>query len=289
MPFLVERGPELEGAPRTEAWPCVVLPLEHSVVELRLRAETHRLDRSTMAIVPAQTRHRLAGLSPVSQVLTLMIGERARAWVIGEYAPHVDSARLEKVLAAPRVLARTRWFDEIAHRFLFERDVCEKKNSIAARFLATEITKEIYFLGSEKLDDKTRASVVHEGSGVAQRARAWIEDHLFDALHLDQLARRLGVSESTLLRAFRKEHGIAPATYHRDRRLDEALLLLEAGRQSVSEVAMHVGYGNLAAFTVAFRRRFRAVPSSVKTKSATKLPPGGEPPKTKTRRARTSL
>jgi AraC-like DNA-binding protein len=286
MPFLVERGPELATAARTEAWPAIVLPLEHSVVELKLRAETHRLDRASLAIVPAKTRYRLAGLSPVNQVLTLMIGEQARAWVIREYAPHVDEERLAKVLSAPRVLSRTRWFDEIAHRFLFERDVCEKSNSIAARFLATEITKEIFFLGSEKLDDKTRASVVHEGSDIAQRARTFIEDHLFEPLHLETLARRLHTSESTLLRAFRREHGLAPATYHRDRRLDEALLLLESGRHSVGEVATHVGYANLAAFTVAFRRRFRAVPSSVKTRTATNLPPGGEPPK---RRRRTSL
>ncbi|MEO7095774.1 MAG: AraC family transcriptional regulator [Polyangiales bacterium] len=276
MPFLIERGPELSATARVEGWPSIVLPLEHSVVELRLREGTHRLDRSSMAIVPAKQRHRLAGLSPVNQVLTLMIGDRARAWVIDDYAPHVEEGKLERVLSSPRVLARTRWFDEIAHRFLFERDVCEKVDSIAARFLATELTKEIYFLASEKLDDKTRASVVHVGSDVAQRARAYIEEHLFEPLHLDQLAKTLHTSESTLLRAFRREHGIAPATYHRDRRLDEALLMLESGRHSVGEVATHVGYGNLAAFTVAFRRRFRAVPSSVKARPAANVPPGGE-------------
>jgi AraC-like DNA-binding protein len=286
MPFLVERGPELATAARLEAWPAIVLPLEHTVVELSVRSETHRLDRASLAIVPRKTRFRLRGLSPVCQVLTLMIADRARTWVLEEYSPHVDERRLDQVLSAPRVLSRTRWFDEIAHRFLFERDVCEKPESIAARFLATEITKEVFFLGSEKLDDKTRASVVHEGSDVARRARAYIEAHLFEPLHLDELARFLHTSESTLLRAFRREHGMAPATYHRDRRLDEALLLLESGRHSVSEVATQVGYANLAAFTTAFRRRFRAVPSSVKVRASTKLPPGGETPK---RRARTSL
>ena len=249
-------------------------------MELRVGGVQHRIDRASFALVPAKARHEVRPLSPVTRLLTISIGDAAIARVVEEYAPHVDAERFDAVLSAPRLFPRTRWVDEIAQRYLFEIDVCDKHGSPAARFLETELAKEVYFLGSEQLDRKTRDSVVSEEGDVLRRARAAIEADLFGPLRVDALARACHTSESTLLRAFRRELGVAPATYVRDRRLDEALLLLESGRWSVGEVATRVGYGNLPAFTVAFRRRFGVVPSRAKdaTPRGQKLPPHGAPP-----------
>jgi AraC-like DNA-binding protein len=74
----------------------------------------------------------------------------------------------------------------------------------------------------------------------------------------------MGASESTLLRAFRRERGRSPSAYAREKKLDAALLLLRSGRYAISEVATRVGYGNLAAFSSAFARRFGSPPSSVR-------------------------
>ena len=71
-----------------------------------------------------------------------------------------------------------------------------------------------------------------------------------------ELARHCHTSESTLLRAFRRDFETTPATYARERRLEASLLLLKSGRYTVTEVAARVGYGSLPAFTIAFRRRF---------------------------------
>ena len=95
------------------------------------------------------------------------------------------------------------------------------------------------------------------------------------------LARHCRTSESTLLRSFRRETGATPAAYLRERRLQEALFLLEGGRWSVGEVARRVGYTNLAAFTPAFGRRFAVPPSEARAAVAAGelLPPHGQPPK----------
>lgn len=285
MPLRVDQGPALPERAHFDALPALVLPLDRSVVELRIGDDARRLDRSSFALVPAKTRWRVRALSPVTKLLTLFVDDDARARARREYRPHVDVARFDAILAAPRVFPRTRWVDEIVQRYLFEIDVCEKNGSAAARFLETEIAKELYFLGNEQLDDRTRASVVHEGNDVVRRARELIEADPFARLRIDALARRCHASESTLLRAFRRELGVAPATYVRDRRLDEALLMLESGRWAVGEVATRVGYANLPAFSVAFRRRFGVAPSRARYVSprTPALPPHGAPPQRRKR------
>ncbi len=292
MDVRFEQGADLATRGRTDALPAIILPLESSVIELRISGAVHRLDRSTFAVVPARLSYRLTAVSPVTKVLTLLVGDGSRALACREYKPHIDPTKLGAVLGETRIFGRTRWFEELAHRYLFERDTCEKHTSRAARFLETEMTKEVYFLGQELIGEHTRASVVHEGSDVVRRARQWIEDHLFLPLRMDELARRCHTSESTLLRAFKSELGMAPTTYVRDRRLDEALLLLESGRFAVGEVASRVGYGNLPAFTVAFGRRFGAPPSTMRFSppASPALPPHGAPPKKPSkRRTRRSL
>jgi AraC-like DNA-binding protein len=272
----IERGAISESA-RVEDRPALLLPLGRSIVEVD-RGETSatRLDRSVFALLPARTRWRVRAVSPVTELLTLLVGEQVMRTTAREYRPHVEPPVFMQITKLPLVLTRTRWVDEVAHRYLFEREVCEKHGSAAARFLEIELAKELYFLGKEKLENRSRTSVVFEGGDVVRRAREVIEDDLFEPLQVTTLAKRIGVSASTLLRAFHRELGIAPAAYQRERRLDEAMLLLASARFSVSEIAMRVGYTSLAAFSVAFGRRFGIPPSRAKaTPHPDLVPPQG--------------
>jgi AraC-like DNA-binding protein len=288
----IERGTELSSARRVHVGPAVVLGLGATVVDLvHPDARATLLDRSNVAFLAKGKPYRLKKKSATAEVLTIEIGERARADACREYAPHVDAEELDALFAEGALLSRTRWFDEIAHRYLFERDVCKKTESRAARFLEAEIAKELYFLTKEQKKELARRSVVGGEGELAARAIALIEEDLFRPLRVAELARACHASESTLLRAFKKEVGVAPATYQRDRRLDEALLLLRGNRFGVGEIATRVGYTNLAAFTSAFRRRFGAPPSTMlgEGKGKAPLPPHGmrpEPPKARRRNRR---
>jgi AraC-like DNA-binding protein len=262
---------------RTEREPSLVFPLETCVVEI----DKKRIDRASFMLVPARTTHRIGVNGSTAKLATLVIGPEARRAVLREYAPHADPDTFQTIVSESRVFPRTRWVDELVHRYVFERDVCEKHESLAARFLETELTKELYFLGAEQLVRETRASVVEEDDDLVVRARAWLDEHLFEPVRTSQLARHCKTSESTLLRAFRRALGVPPTVYLRNRRLEEALLLLESHRYTVSEVAVRVGYGNLSAFTTAFRRRFGVAPSATraaKDTTAKRLPPQGRRP-----------
>lgn len=265
MALRLERSAELGARARVDRHPAIVVPIDRSVVVVEpAGGAPERIDRASIAVVPAGLSYRVRAKSAVTTLATLVIGPAARAAAAREYRPYVDERRFDALLGELRVLPRTRWVDELVARYVFERDACEKHGSFAAIFLETEITKELYFLCVERVERRTRASVVREESDLVVRARAWIDDNLYAALRVGELARRCRTSESTLLRAFQRELGTTPAAYARDRRLDASLLLLQDGRYSVGEVATRVGYASLAAFTAAFRRRFDRAPSTLR-------------------------
>ena len=217
----------------------------------------------------------------MARLATLPVEAAARKRACEEYRGHIVAARFNDLLGVPRILPRTRWIDEVVQRYVFERNVCEKHGSMAATFLETEIAKEVYFLSKERDEAYTRTTVVHEEGDVARRARGWLEDNLFKPLRASDVARHCHTSESTLLRAFKREFQTTPAAYARERRLDAAMLLLKSKRYTVTEVAARVGYATLPAFTIAFRRRFGSAPSSSRMtdNGLEMLPPHGSPPR----------
>jgi AraC-like DNA-binding protein len=283
--LLVERGADLQTRERMHQEPALLLPLRRSAVTFRSGSSEERLDRSRFVVVPRRLRYTLSAESTAPDVATISL--LAGGWELAEreYRPYLEADTFAAVTSRLRFFPRTRWVDELVHRYLFERDVCHKDTSFAARFLECELVKEVYFLGKETLEGQARASLAHEGGDIARSALAWLDQRLFDPFSLPEMARHCGTSESTLLRAFRKETGSTPAEYQRQRRLDEAHLLLVSGRFSVGEVAQKVGYGNLAAFTVAFGRKFGHPPSEARSDLSTArlLPPSGQPPRSKNR------
>jgi AraC-like DNA-binding protein len=283
----VDRDAEASDRVRVYAQPAIVAPLETTVATLHIAGTEHRLDRATFALIPARASHSLElPVIGASIVATLVIDEDARAAAVHDYAPYVDARRMIEVMSAPRILPRTRWIDELVQRYVFEREVCERPTSKAARFLEAELSKEVYFLGHEQLEQSTRSSVVFEGGTLAVRARAWLEEHLFEPFAIAALVAHCHASESTVLRAFRKELGAAPLAYLRRRRLEEALQLLQSGRYAVTEVATRVGYENPSAFAAAFREQFGVAPSRARAQvQPTTLPAHGKPPRRSRRRA----
>lgn len=240
------------------------LSLRSAPVELRVRGERLPLDRTHWAIAPAGHRVAFEAQSPGARLLVLSAREDLFARVAKRYGPFgLDSARFADWRSVPQSLPRTVWVDEVAQRYLFERQVCGGGDNDATRFLETEIVKESYYLLRDRDEGSERGSLVQEHSAPLQRALAHIEANLFDSASVDALARAAGASQSTLLRTFKRELGCTPSAYWRMRRLDEALVLLQRADRSIAEVASLVGYRHASAFAHAFQLRFGLPPSSV--------------------------
>jgi len=73
---------------------------------------------------------------------------------------------------------------------------------------------------------------------------------------LAELARRAGLSETSLKRGFRQVYGTTVFGYLRSQRMARARALLASGEATVLEAAAQVGYSNPSNFAAAFRQEF---------------------------------
>jgi AraC-like DNA-binding protein len=244
--------------------PALVVPVHAGFAEISTGQARYVVDRASWLLLPAGTRASVRAGSPVTHTVVLTVSAGLCEAAVRTYDGEIERARFARYLTAVQLLPRTTWVNELCHRYLFERAVCRKGESLAAKFLEVEIVKEVYFRCHERVTAEDRASMVVTPSALVERAMGLIEEHLFDPEVVRLVAEGCAASASTLLRAFKRELGCGPAAYVRKRRLDESMLLLKARRYRVGEVATLVGYRNFAAFSQAFRARFGVRPSDVR-------------------------
>lgn len=88
----------------------------------------------------------------------------------------------------------------------------------------------------------------------------------FDGASLADIARSIGMSASSLQRAFKAFSGESLFEHMRGRRLELARGALEREGLNVSQAAALAGYGSAANFATAFKRRFGCSPSALRVR-----------------------
>ena len=96
---------------------------------------------------------------------------------------------------------------------------------------------------------------------IVTSALAYIHSHYADELSVSLLAQAVNYDESVFIRRFKRSTGITPYQYVRNLRLGSALKLLQSTSLSVSEIAIRVGYANVASFSHAFKLVYGIYPS----------------------------
>lgn len=94
-----------------------------------------------------------------------------------------------------------------------------------------------------------------------------IENNLSSPMNLKTLAKTVGASPSTLMRQFKKSKKQTLFSYIKERRMEQAMRLIECGKFSIADVAIRVGYGNFGAFSDAFKAQYNNPPSSYRPNS----------------------
>jgi len=87
-----------------------------------------------------------------------------------------------------------------------------------------------------------------------------------DALSVEEVASRIGMSASTLQRYFRAVYGRPVFDYLRDSRMRRARQALERDGVSVSQAAAIAGYSSAANFATAMRRYYGVRPSELRAR-----------------------
>ena len=96
------------------------------------------------------------------------------------------------------------------------------------------------------------------------RAIAWIECHLTEEIHWEEVAREAHCSPFHFLRMFEVITGITTGEYVRRRRLSLAAMELASGDAKVIDVALGYGYDSPDAFATAFRKMFGCTPTEAR-------------------------
>lgn len=96
-------------------------------------------------------------------------------------------------------------------------------------------------------------------------ARDHLRGNLGRQVSTEELCEVAFVSESKLLRLFRKAEGVTPQEYARQLRMDRARELLETTDEAMAEIAAELGFSHQGSFSEAFRDRFGVTPSAFRS------------------------
>ncbi len=112
----------------------------------------------------------------------------------------------------------------------------------------------------ELVDEPGQLSLPKAQSPELGRVLEYTRAHLSDPLRLEDAAKRAAMSPRTLTRRLNAEIHMTWGQYLQAARMLRAMECLAEGKQ-VTETALEVGYGNMAAFSTAFRKFTELTPS----------------------------
>ncbi len=258
-----DRGATFEKTRVVADRPLLYFPRNASafMVEVEDPRASHRVDASSVMLLPGGAVYDIASVTSVAEIVAVLPSRELLRKTARQYA--IAEAVMDAFFETSHRLVRTTWLDELHHRYVFERLASGQTGNLATAFLEMEIVKEAYFLGTNGHRSCTCVQLSHLSTGdtLTNRALAFIEGRLFEPLTLPEIANAVGASRSGVLRAFRRHVGKPPNEYLRDRRLEEASILIGTGRYAVGHVARIVGYENVSAFSQAFKRKYQVLPS----------------------------
>ncbi|NRA66560.1 MAG: helix-turn-helix transcriptional regulator [Pseudobacteriovorax sp.] len=173
-------------------------------------------------------------------------------------------SRLESIFETITQVVKTVWISEVVHRLLFETIICGRQSGAAVEFLFPEILKEVYYAVNfvEKRSSGSPASLVDSQEDM-KAVLNLIQSRLAEELTVSDIAEVLDCSKATATRKFNRRFGMGPMKYVQEQRLLLAFRLLSTGTETASSVAARVGYQDLSAFSIAFKKRFQILPSDL--------------------------
>lgn len=224
---------------------------------------TYRLSSANASLLPPGVAHEAAGRSAIYDVFTLYPSDKlvARA----EAALGWRAGAAARAGGKGALIKRSPWLSHLVERYFLRRILGAGTDVEGKDFLELEIVKESLSALTSRSSPR-RPSLDESSPGPLERSLRLIEAELFADFDLGRLAKRSGVSVSTLARLFRARLKTTPYAYVKKRRMEEARQLLEQGELPVGQVAVLVGFANQGAFTDAFRSVYGRPPSALRKK-----------------------
>lgn len=129
---------------------------------------------------------------------------------------------------------------------------------ILAPLIQREITYRL-LVGDQGMRLRHIASMGSQGNQIA-RAIEWLKENFRQTLRIDELARQVDMSPSTLHHHFRAMTAMSPLQYQKWLRLHEARRLMLTENLDASTASFNVGYESPSQFSREYNRMFGAPP-----------------------------
>lgn len=100
-----------------------------------------------------------------------------------------------------------------------------------------------------------------------QKVEAYIKEHFREGISIAELAPIAGLNTSKLKQSFKKVHSTTIFKFITRLRMEMAKEIIGVEKRSVSEAAYEVGYKNPQHFTVAFKKFYGFLPSSLSSEN----------------------
>lgn len=204
------------------------------------------------------------------EALVVMAQERPDLVLLDLIMPKVDGFG---VLEAMQAKERMRGIPVIVltAQVLTEGDMARLNRGVTAVlskgvFSAAEVSAQI----GVALERNKRLG--GETQRVVRQAMAFIHEHYAEPICREDVARHVGIHENYLSRCFHQEMGITPVTYLNRYRVRQAKALLEAN-QSVTDVALTVGFSSSEYFSRVFSTEVGISPSAYRRGKRPPNPP----------------
>lgn len=99
-----------------------------------------------------------------------------------------------------------------------------------------------------------------KGSSPAQRLKTLIDHDPQASRNLKTLAEQCGYSADHLRVLFEQQYGLTPIAYRQRRRMSQAMEQITRSGQSIKQIAMKLGFTQVAHFSAAFRQAYDMTP-----------------------------
>ena len=222
--------------------------------EYLVGSERYRLHKGDIVVIAPGISHR-----PLLPEDMTDAYRRDVLWISAEFAQQLMEALPDSLPLRSGLLrtAGTKW-DFLAD--LFRNGVRESEQVTPGWELAV-IGNTITLLTqlNRAYNDAASHPLHAEKPALLDRAMAYIEENLAGKITLEEAARRLYVSQSTITQTFRKKMGVSFYRCVTQRRLIAAKTLIGEGMQ-LETVGQHVGFSDYSTFYRAFKQEFGISP-----------------------------
>lgn len=226
---------------------------------LRPRGEVLRNDATNVVVKAAGVVHSVSCQTTIFDDFALFPSPDLVELVARNHG--LPDGAADRFLRFTGPLSRTPWLTELVEQF-FQRRIILREPADRLVHFEHEIIRELMLI-REFAVSSTEADTGELGrdDGTLRQALVILEAKLFERIDFNELATACGCSLSTLMRLFKRVLNLAPATYQRQRRLEEADRLLRSDQgRSIEDVANLVGYESVSAFCRSYRRLFGKSP-----------------------------